>query len=112
MFYSRYGVGGNFVSSSVEFLYCAVIGVLVRDKERSLDGASVGVLAIRMEDVVVEVHVIYVDGVVEGDGHHLWGIHGIQVAGDSRAVCAAKAVGQDAHAQVARGSPVRVLVHV
>lgn len=51
-----------------------VVTVLVRDKERSLELAAVGVLAVLVEEVRVLLEVVEVDGTVECHQDHLWGL--------------------------------------
>lgn len=51
-----------------------VVAVLVRDEERSLELAAVGVLTILVEKVRVFLEVVEVDGTVKRDQDHLWGL--------------------------------------
>lgn len=66
----------------VELLDGGVVGVLVADEEGSLDGATVRVDEVLLEDLVVDVDVVNVDGAVEGQGHHLGNLTDLQVSGD------------------------------
>lgn len=60
---------------AVQLLDRGVVRVLVRHEERASDLAAVGVLPLAVEDLVVEVDVVHVDGAVEGDGDHLGHLH-------------------------------------
>ena len=111
------GVGGNLVSQSVHILHGGVVGVLMRHIESAFDVATVRVPALLIKNLSIEVYVVVVDGVIEGDGDHL----GDPVAGPAvRAeaarhlgpVLTAVTVGQHAHAEVAGGRAVRVRVLV
>lgn len=67
----RYRVRCDFVTAGVERLHLRVIGPLMRDIEGAGDGAPVRVLATAVENVLVDVPVEVVDGVVEGEQHDL-----------------------------------------
>lgn len=77
--YDNYLIQGNLrdrvnrdlVSLSVSFMYGRVVAVLVRDEVSSFDVAAVGVFAFSVKDFFVELDVVVVDGIVEGDGDHL-----------------------------------------
>lgn len=83
---SRDGVDGDLVALAVHLLDGRVVGVLVGDEEGGLDVASVRVLALPVEDLLVQLDVVVVDGVVEGDGDHLRHVFGGEVSGDGGAV--------------------------
>lgn len=97
---------------AVRLLNGGIVGVLVRDEERGLDVAAVGVLALPAEHLLVQLDVVVVDGVIEGDGDHLGYVLGRQVAGDGRTVLGAETVGQHANGRVAGGGAVRVVVDI
>lgn len=95
----------------VQFLYSRVVGVLMRHEEGALDLAPVRVVSSFPEDSVVDVDVVVVDGIVEGDGDHLGNCVGLQLPGDLGSVWGAETVGEDALVLVAWGSSVGVLVN-
>ncbi len=109
---SRDGVRGDLVAALVHVLHGRVVGVLVGDEERGLDGAAVGVEPLAVEDLVVELDVGDVDGVVERDGDHLRDLLRVEVAGHGGAVEGAEALGDRADLRVAHGRPVRVVVDI
>ena len=80
----------------------------MRDKEGGLNVAAVGVLALAIEHVFVEVNVVVVDGIVEGDHDHLRHLLSLQFARDFRARFRAEAVGQQTDGRVTRRSPIRI----
>lgn len=82
----------------------------MRYKERSLDLTAVGVLSFTIENFLVKVNVITVDGSVEGDCDHLRNLGRIDVARNPGAVRAAETVRKLALGQVTVGSSVRVLI--
>ena len=41
------------------------------DKETGFDVTAIGIFPLLVEDLIVEVNVIIVDGIIEGDGNHL-----------------------------------------
>ena len=105
------GEHADLVSLPVQLLHRGVVGVSVRHEEGALDGAAVGVDGLAVEDLLVEVDVVGVDGAVEGDGDHLGDLVRVDVAGDPGAVRRAEAVGQLARGSVALGGAVGVLTH-
>jgi len=110
------GVSGDFVTHIVDVLNSGVVGVLVRNKEGRLDITTVGVLPLPVEDLVVQVNVVVVDGVIEGDHDHLRnvlavGSSGSDIAKFSRnlgAILRAEAVGQLTDGSITRRSSVGI----
>ena len=105
------------MAESVHVAHGGVVGVLVGDVESSLDVTTVGIFPLLVEDLGVEINIVVVDGVVEGDGDHLrnsvaGSSVGAETAGYLRAVVTAVTVGQDTHRQVTLRGAVRVRVLV
>lgn len=98
------------MSFPVGLLHGRIVGVLVRDEERGLDVATVGILSLAVEDLFVERYVVVVDGVVEGDGDHLGHVLVRQVAGYGRTVFRTEAVRQHTDRRVARRCSVGIVV--
>lgn len=98
----------DLVAATVQVLDGRVVCVFVRDEESSADLTAVGVLALAVEDVLVQVDVVDVDGAVERDGDHLRHLRRLDVAGNAGAVGRAEAIGEDALGGVAVGRSVRV----
>lgn len=67
----RDGVYCDFMTLAVCLLYGGIISIFVGHEERGFDVTAVGVLALSVEDLLVELDVVVVDGVIEGDGDHL-----------------------------------------
>lgn len=63
--YLRYGVGSHFVTVGVQVLHLTVISPFVRHVESGRDRASVGVNAAALEQVLVQLLVQVIHGVVE-----------------------------------------------
>ena len=85
------------VALVVELVDHGVVGVLVGDVEGCVDGAPVGIfLALREQLTRVQIPVLVVDGVVEGDDHHLGDVLRYEAAGHQGAVHGAEAVWQRA----------------
>ena len=63
-----------------QVLNLLVVGPLVRNVERGGDRTAVGVLAARLEHLLVQLSVNVVDGVVEGEEHQLRGGLGFDTA--------------------------------
>lgn len=103
---------GDLVALSVHFLDRGVVGVLVRDEERRLDIASVRILALTVENILVEADVVVVDGVVEGYRDHLRHVLAREIAGYRSTILRAEAVGKNAHGGVAWWSSIGIVVHV
>lgn len=76
-----------------------------------LQAASVGILPFSVEDPLVEIDVVAVDGSVESDGDHLRHLSGIDVSWNSCSIGGTEAVGQLALAEVAVGRAVGILVY-
>jgi hypothetical protein len=100
----------NLVPLAVGFLHCRIVGVLVRHEESSLDVTAVRIFAISVEDVLIKLNVIVVDGVIECDGDHLWDILGWKISGDQSAVLGTETVRQDTHCRIAGWSAVWIVV--
>lgn len=100
----------NFVPLAVRLLHGGVVGVLVRNEEGGLDVTAVGILSVSVKDVLVQLDVVVVDGIIECDGDHLGNVFGWQVPRDRSAVLGAETVRQDTDRWVAGRSPVRVVV--
>jgi hypothetical protein len=77
-------------------------------EECGFDVAAVGILALSIEHLLVELNVVVVDGIVEGDGDHLRDVFGGQVAGRGRAVLRAEAVGQHTHRWITWRRTIRI----
>jgi len=104
------GVDSDLVATMVKLFNSSVVGVLVGDEESGPDVASVGV-GTATEELIVEVDVVVVDSVVEGDHNHLRDSLGVHLAGSLCGVVNAVAVGQCTLGLVAERSSVGVLVH-
>ena len=113
----RHRVGGDLVSQPVHVAHGGVVGVLVRHVERALDVASIGILPLLVEDLSVQVYVVVVDGVVEGDCDHLGNpvtgtISRTKTSGNLGTILATIAVRQNTNRLIARGGTVRIIVLV
>ena len=104
-----HGEHGHLVPTSVKLLHSRVVCILVTHEERSLDLAAIRILSFSVEDILVEVHVVGVDGSVEGDGDHLGDLGGVDVAGHPRPVGGAEAVRKLALGEVTVWGSVGVL---
>lgn len=58
------------MTKTVHLLSGGVVVVFVGHEESGFDGAAVGVESV-LEDELVQIHVVDVDGIVEGDCDHL-----------------------------------------
>ena len=105
-------MNSDLVAFPVHLLHGRVVGVLVGDEVGGFDVAPVGVLALAVEHLLVQLNVVVIDGVVEGDRDHHGHILGRQVSRDRGAVFRAEAVGEHAHGGVARWSPIGVIVDI
>lgn len=103
---------GDLVTFSVRLLYGGVVGILVGDEVCSFDIATVRVLAFSIEDFLVELDVVIIDGIIKCDGDHLGHVLGGQVSRGDGAVLGAKAVGQHALRGVTWWGSVRVVVNI
>ena len=70
---SRDAVNSDLVAQVPQLLDVAVVGELVGDEVGGVVWTPVGVLPfLLVEQLLVDVDVLRVDGVIEGDDHHLW----------------------------------------
>lgn len=99
---------GDLVAAPVQILNRRVIGVLVRDEESTADLATVGILSLTVEDLLVQVDVVDVHGTVERDRDHLRHLLRIDVTRDAGAVSRAVTIGQHA----LRGIAVRCTIGI
>jgi len=82
----------NFVALAVCLLHSGVVGVLVRHEEGGFDVTAIGVLAISVEDILVQLDVVIVNCIIESDGNHLRYVLRWEVSGDRSAVLGAETV--------------------
>lgn len=75
----RYRVDSDFVALVPEFLRLVVVVELVAHEECRFDRATVGILPVVEQNLVVEFPVLVVDGIVECQNDHLRGLRGLQV---------------------------------
>jgi len=106
-----HGEHGHLVPTSVKLLHSRVVCILVTNKERSLDLAAIRILSFSVEDILIEVHIVGVDGSVKGDGDHLRDLVGVDAPGDPGAIRRAETVRELTLGQVAVRSSVRILVN-
>ena len=111
------GVGGDLMSQPVHILHGGVVGVLVRHKKCRLDVAAVWIPSLFVENLFVQINIVVVDSVIEGDGDHLGDpvaaiILRAEVARHLRPVLRAEAVRQFADRLVALGCAVRVRLDI
>lgn len=100
----------------VDVLNSGVVSVLVRDKEGRLDITTIGVLPLPVEDLVVQINVVVVDGVIEGDHDHLRNVLAVgssrsdiaKLSGNLGSILRTEAVGQLADGSITRRSSVRI----
>lgn len=77
---------------AVCLLNSGVVGVLVRHEEGGFDVTAVGVLAISVEDILVQLDVVIVNSIIESDGNHLGNVLRWEVSRDCSAVLGAETV--------------------
>lgn len=104
-------VHGNLVTLARSLLHGRIVGVLVREEIGRLDVATIGILA-SLEDLLVQLDVVVVDGVIERDGDHHGHILGGQIAGNGGAILRAETIGQHAHGRITGWSAVGIVVNV
>jgi hypothetical protein len=90
----------------MQVLNGGVVGVLVRHEEGSTNLAAIGVLTLTIEDVLVQVNIVDVNGSIECDGDHLGHLRWFNVAGNASSVSGTEAIGQDTLGCVAVGRTV------
>jgi len=106
-------VNGDFVALAVGLLNGGVVGVLVGDEESGLDVAAVGVAPLASaEHFLVQLDVVVVDGIIEGDDNHLGNVTRGKIAWDLGSVLGTEAVWKDANSGVARRSAVGIIVDI
>lgn len=75
---------------------------------RCLNVASVRVLALAVENLLVKVDVVVIDGVVESDGYHHGNVLRWQISGHCGAVFGAEAIRENANGGVAWRSSIGI----
>uniref|UniRef100_A0A2M4DFU3 Putative secreted protein n=1 Tax=Anopheles darlingi TaxID=43151 RepID=A0A2M4DFU3_ANODA len=98
----------DLVTLTMQILHGRVVGVLVRDEVRTANLATVRVLTLTVEDVLVQVNVVHVDRTVKGDGDHLWYLLRFDVSGNASSVGRTEAIGQNTLRRIAIRSTVRI----
>lgn len=70
----------------MHLLYRGIVGVFMGDEISGLNVASIGILALSIENILVQLDVVVVDRIIEGDGDHLRHVFGGQVSRDGGTV--------------------------
>ena len=107
----------DLVTHSVHVLDGGVVCVLVRHEESGLYVTAIGIPPLSVEDLIIEVNIVVVDGIVKGNGDHLWDpvttiVAGAKVSGNLRSVLGAEAVRQLADVLVTQWSPVWIVFNI
>ena len=89
----------------------------MRDEEGGLNVTAVGVPSLPVEDLVVKVNVVVVDGVIEGDRDHLWDsvtsvVVGAKISGNFGTVLGTEAVRKFADVLVTEWRTVGIVFDV
>lgn len=84
----------------------------MRDEKGSLDVTTVGVLALTVEHLLVQLDVVVVDGIVERHHDHLGHLFGFEFARDFGTGLRAETIGQQADGRIARWSAIGIRVQV
>lgn len=109
---SRNRVHSNLVSLTVCFLHGRIVAVFVRHKIGGLNVTSVGILAFSVENLLVQLDIVVVDGIIEGDRDHHRHILSGQIARNRGSIFRTEAVRQEANSRVTGWRTVRVVVDV
>lgn len=70
----------------MHLLHRGIVGVLVRNEERSFNRAAIWIIAALFENLFVNIDIVVVDGIIECDHDHLWHLCWLQFARDLCAV--------------------------
>lgn len=100
----------DLMAATMQVLNGRIVCILVRDEESALDGAAIGILVLAIEDVLVQVDVVHIDGAVERDRDHLRHLLGLNAAGNACAISRAEAIGQSALRGVALWRTIGILI--
>lgn len=95
----------------VQILHRGIVGVFVRNEVCAANLATVWIATGAVEDFLVQVDVVDVDGTVEGEGDHLGHVGRLEVAGNSGTIGRAEAIGEDTLGWVAVGGSVGISFH-
>lgn len=101
----------DLMAASMKILHRRIIGVLVRDEECTADLTAVRILALPIEDLLIKIDVVHVDGAVKSDRDHLRNLLGIDVAGYTSTIGRTVAIRQNALRGIAIRSAVRIGLH-
>lgn len=80
----------------------------MRHEECTTNLAAIGVVTISVENLFIQINVVYVHGSVEGDGDHLRYLVGFDASGDASTVGGAETVREDALVGIAVWSSIGV----
>ena len=103
------GEYGDLMTFPVELLDGGVVGVSVGGEECALNLTAVGILSLAIENVLIKIDVVRVDGSIECDGDHLRNLVRVYIAGDPRSVWRTEAVRQLTLSEVTVWSSVGIL---
>lgn len=111
-FNSRNGVDSDLVAVVPQLLCVPVIRVLVRQKECPSDRTSIAIRSILHKDLLIDLPVFVVDGVIEGQDHHLRCLVDSEVTRDASRVHGAEAVRKSAVGQVTASRSIWILLWI
>lgn len=77
-----------------------------------LDVASVRILSFPIENFLVQINIVVVNGIVECDGNHLWNIFGWQISRNGRSILWTEAVRKYTNRWIAWWSSIWIIVDV
>lgn len=82
------------------------------DTNRGLYVASVRVLALAIEDFLIKIDVVVINGIVESNRNHHWDVLGRQISGHGCAILRAEAIRKNANGGIAGRRPVWIVVNI
>ena len=110
------GMGCNLMTKTFHVLDSRVVGVLVGHKESSLNAATIGIDPV-VEDFIIKLNVVVVDGIIKGNCDHLGdpgavGVGGAEVTRNLGSVLRTEAVGKLTNSLITRSCSVRIGVSI
>jgi len=106
-----HGEDGDLVTFPVKFLNSGIVGVSVGHEECSFDGATVGVDGLFIEEFLVQINIVRVNGPIESNCDHLRYLVWINISRDSCSIRGTETVRQETGSGITFWGTIGILIN-
>ena len=107
-----HGEDGDLVTFPVKFLNSGIVGVSVGHEECSFDGATVGVDSLFIEEFLVQINIVRVNGPIESNCDHLRYLVWINISRDSCSIWGTETVRQETGSGITFWGTIGILTKI